>query len=65
MKEITYTEAMKRLEEITSAIEQGTLDIDALSDKLKEAQALLKQCKAKLQQVEKEVTQILNDDEQE
>lgn len=65
MKELSYTEAMSRLEQITQAIEQGTLDIDSLSEKLKEAQQLLKHCKAKLNKVETDVNKILKSDEQE
>lgn len=61
----TYTEAMQRLEQITRAIEQGELDIDSLSDNIKEAQSLLAFCKDKLQKVEKDVNALLNPNEQE
>lgn len=61
----TYTEAMQRLEQITRAIEQGELDIDSLSDNIKEAQSLLAFCKDKLQKVEKDVNALLNTNEQE
>lgn len=64
-KEMTYTEAFTRLEHITQAIEQGDLDIDHLADALKEAQQLLKLCKEKIGDIEKEVNQILQHDEQE
>lgn len=61
----TYTEAMQRLEQITRAIEQGELDIDSLSDNIKETQSLLAFCKDKLQKVEKDVNALLNPNEQE
>lgn len=63
--EMTYTEAFARLEKITQDIEQGTLDIDNLATALKEAQGLLKLCKEKIGNIEKEVNQILQKDEQE
>lgn len=63
--EMTYTEAFARLEKITQDIELGTLDIDNLAAALKEAQGLLKLCKEKIGNIEKEVNQILQKDEQE
>lgn len=63
--EMTYTEAFTRLEKLTQDIEQGTLDIDNLAAALKEAQGLLKLCKEKIGNIEKEVNQILQKDEQE
>ncbi len=63
MKEnITYTEAITRLEQLTKAIEDGTLDIDNLAVNLKEAQELLKVCKEKLGGIEEEVNKILQSD---
>lgn len=59
MKEPTYNEAIARLEQITHSIEEGSMNIDDLSTNLKEAQQLLAVCKAKLQKVEKDVTEIL------
>ena len=61
---MTYEAAMQQLEEIVSGFEQGNLEIDQLSSKLKEAQELLKFCKSKLLKVEKDVKKIL-DHEQE
>lgn len=65
MKELTYTQAIQRLEQITRSIEEGTLDIDQLASQLKEAQTLLGQCKKTLQKVESDVNKILQNDEQE
>lgn len=65
MKDLTYTQAVQRLEQITRSIEEGTLDIDQLSSKLKEAQTLLAYCKKTLQKVETDVNKILQNDEQE
>lgn len=54
-----YEEAMKRLEEIVAQIEGGKLDIDMISDRLKEAQTLIKFCKDKLYETDEEVRGIL------
>lgn len=53
-----YSEAIKRLEEIVSNIENEQ-NIDTLTDQLKEAQGLLKKCKEKLYQVDESVQKIL------
>lgn len=54
-----YEEAMKRLEEIVGQIEGGKLDIDMISERLKEAQTLIKFCKEKLYETDEEVRRIL------
>lgn len=54
-----YEEAMKRLEEIVGQIEGGKLDIDMISDRLKEAQTLIKFCKDKLYETDEEIRKIL------
>lgn len=61
---MTYSEAIEKLEQITSSIESGTLNIDSLSEKLKEAHSLLKLCKEKLSTIEKDVNKILQSNEQ-
>jgi len=60
-KELSYNEAYVRLEEIEAAIESNSLDVDDLSDKLKEASALLKICKEKLFKVNEETKKILEE----
>ena len=59
---LTYTEAMNRLETIVSKIESGQMDIDSLTDYLKEAKELVTFCKQKLTQVDQDVKKILNDE---
>lgn len=54
-----YEEAMKRLEEIVGQIEGGKLDIDMISERLKEAQTLIKFCKDKLYETDEEIRKIL------
>ncbi len=60
---MTYEESIKRLEEIVRDIESGQTDIDALSASLKEAKKLVKACKDKLVKTEKEVRDILGEEE--
>lgn len=60
----TYEQAMNRLEEIVTAIDQGKLDIDSLSEYLKEAQTLIKFCREKLYQTDQDIQKILNPDNQ-
>ena len=60
-KKLNYTQAMQRLEEIVSKIESGEMDIDSLTDNLKEAKELVNFCKEKLTKVENEVKTILDE----
>lgn len=61
-KKETYSEAMKRLEEIVSRIESNELDIDQLGEYLQEAQKLIKFCKTKLYKADAEIKKILEED---
>lgn len=56
-----YEEAMKKLEAIVSDIEDNKLDIDKITEKLKEAQELIRFCKDKLYQTDQEVQKLLSD----
>jgi exodeoxyribonuclease VII small subunit len=60
-KELSYKEAFARLEEIRKLIESNSLDVDDLSEKLKEASGLLKICKEKLFSVNEETKKILEE----
>lgn len=62
--ELTYEQAMRRLEEIVGSLEQDRLGLDELGERIKEAQALLKMCRKRLKKVETDVKKIL-DNEQE
>lgn len=63
-QEQTYEQAMKRLEEIVKAIDEGELNIDSLSEYLKEAQSLIQFCREKLYQTDKNIQLLLNPDDQ-
>ena len=55
MGNITYNEAMMRLEEITAKIQGGKVDVDELAGLLKEAQELVNFCREKLYKVDEEI----------
>lgn len=57
----TYTQAFEELQQLVSEIEEGTISIDELSEKVKRAALLIKVCKAKLITTEEDVNQILKE----
>ncbi|MDD4114098.1 MAG: exodeoxyribonuclease VII small subunit [Massilibacteroides sp.] len=57
----TYQKAVARLREIVTDIERGDLDVDVLSERVKEAARLIKLCREKLFQVDEEVKKILEE----
>ncbi len=57
----TYKEAIEKLRQIVADIESGQLEVDILSQKVKEAIRLIKLCKAKLYQVDEEVKKALDE----
>ena len=62
-KKLTYELAMQRLEEIVNGFEQNTLPLEQLTAQLAEAQELLKYCNTKLEKVEHDVKNILNNEQ--
>lgn len=56
-----YTEAFEELQQIVTEIEEGSISIDDLSEKVKRAALLIKVCKAKLTNTEEDVNQILKE----
>lgn len=60
-KEMTYEEAMQRLETLVAGFEQNTLELDKLTSQLAEAQELVKLCNEKLGKVETDVKKLLDD----
>ncbi|GAE17036.1 hypothetical protein IX307_002535 [Bacteroides pyogenes] len=60
-KKETYTQAMERLEEIVRQIDNNQLDIDVLSDKIKEANRIIAFCTEKLTKADREVEKILRE----
>ena len=64
-KEITYSEAVKEIEDILQEIEENEIDIDVISEKVKRACFLIKICKDKLHNAEKEVEKLFGEMEKE
>lgn len=59
-KNINYAEAIVELEKIVSEIENASIGVDELSEKVKRAAELVKFCRSKLTSTEKEVNEILS-----
>ena len=51
-KEITYSQAQQKLEEIVAQMENNEIDLETLSLKLIEAKELVKLCEFKLRNIE-------------
>ena len=60
-KKKTYEEAFEELQVIVSEIENGTISVDLLGEKVKRAGELIRFCKEKLVKTEKEVNDVLKD----
>lgn len=56
-----YKEALEEIESIVGEIENETVDVDILAEKVKRAAFLIKYCKAKLKTTENEVRKILKE----
>ena len=57
-KKQTYKDAIKKLEKLVSQIDSEELDIDQLSDTLKEVQKLIKFCQDKLYGVDEDIKKV-------
>lgn len=62
---MTYSQAMQRLQAIVEQIESNDLEIDALADKIKEANDLVAFCTQKLSQVDAQVEKLMKKEEEE
>jgi exodeoxyribonuclease VII small subunit len=60
-KKLTYGSAVNEMEEILVLLENNELDVDELSIKVKRVSELIKFCKQKLTDTEKEVDEILKE----
>lgn len=57
----SYQEAFEELQQIVTEIEEGEIQVDELSEKVKRAAFLIKICKTKLTATEEDVSKILKD----
>lgn len=60
-EELSYKDAFEELKEIVSDLEDGEIQVDELSDKVKRATELIRFCKEKLKTTESDVNQILKE----
>ncbi|MBN1870586.1 MAG: exodeoxyribonuclease VII small subunit [Candidatus Omnitrophica bacterium] len=60
MTEVKYGKSVKRLEEIIEKIENEEIDVDELSERVKEAVSLIKVCKTKIEKAELEVKKAVD-----
>ncbi len=58
-KKLTYLEAMQELENILAQMEENTLEIDSLADRVKRASELIAFCKEQLRTTEQEVDKVV------
>lgn len=58
---MTYSESVQRLQEIVTEMEQDTLDVDLLLEKVKEAGRLIRNCREKLFKTDGEIKKILEE----
>ncbi|GAE36346.1 exodeoxyribonuclease VII small subunit [Halalkalibacter akibai] len=61
-KELSFEEAMSQLESVVEKLEQGDVPLEKAISMFQEGMALSKQCHEKLEQVEKQMDQILHED---
>ena len=60
-KEFSFNEAIGEIENILQNIESGELDLDKLSQEVRKASELIKQCQKKLRSTEEEINSIFKD----
>ncbi len=61
---LTYSQAIERLEIIVNQIDNNELEIDELSEKIKEANQIIAFCTEKLTKADKEIEKLLNEKHQ-
>lgn len=59
-KELTYNEAFLQLEQLIEQLEEGDIQLEALAEKVKQANELIAVCESKLRKVEDEVNEAVN-----
>ena len=58
---MTYTAAITKLEEIVREIESGEIDVDTLTERVRQASELIRLCKEKLRNTQHAVEKTLLD----
>lgn len=60
-EKISYNDAVTEIESILEKIEEGSLDVDALTEKVSRVSDLLKICRDRLHKTETQIDKILGD----
>ena len=60
-KDLNYSKAINELEEILTKLEEGDLEIDDLTSRVKRASELIQFCRDKLHNTQSDVEKILED----
>lgn len=60
-KELSYAQAMAKIEEIVRAMNENTLDVDALGEEVERAVELISLCKSKLQKAQSQIDKALGE----
>lgn len=61
MKETTYSAAFEELKEIVNQLENDSISVDELAEKMKRATELMKICKDKLTKTEEEINKTISE----
>lgn len=64
IEEISFEEALKQLQSVVDKLEQGDVPLEVAISMFQEGMQLSKICHEKLTNVEKQLEQILNEDEE-
>ena len=62
-EKISYSDAVAEIEAILEKIEEGSLDVDALTEKVSRVTDLLKICRDRLHKTEAQIDKILGESE--
>ena len=57
-KELTYNEAYLKLENLVEQLEEGTIPLDKLSLKVKQANEFIELCENKLRKIDSEIKEV-------
>ena len=56
--ELNYTQAFQQLQALVKQLEQGGIELNELTEKVEQANALIAICEAQLKQIEKDVHKV-------
>jgi len=62
-EKISYSDAVAEIESILQKIEEGSMDVDALAEKVSRVTELLKICRDRLSLTEAQIDKILGEDQ--